>query len=81
MREVDRGLVEWCVSLCVCVVFPLSFLKDTAVLFHPCHPGLENSMTLPIPPAPGENAVRQLYCRVAAVANEQQDYHSDPRCY
>lgn len=64
------------------VAFPLSFSRTQKYCFtRGCYPGLENTIPLTTPPAPGENCVQQLYHCAATVANEQQDYHSDPRCY
>lgn len=76
--EGDRECVAGREGCC----FSSVFLKDTDVLFHAgCYPRLENTIPLTTPPAPGENCVQQLYRCAATVANEQQDYHSDPRCY
>lgn len=81
MGEGDGGLVErvgWGVlllSLCL-------FSRTQQYCFtQGCYPRLENTIPLTTPPALGGNCVQQLYRCAATVANEQQDYHSDPCCY
>lgn len=64
------------------VAFPLSFSRTQQYCFtQGCYPRPANT----IPPHNtswlGENCAQQLYRRAATVANEQQDYHSDPCCY
>lgn len=64
------------------VAFPLSFSRTQQYcFFQGCYPRLENTIPPTTPPALGENWVQQLYRCAATVANELQDYHSDPRCY
>lgn len=85
MGEGDGGLVERvvCVGRGVgAVAFLLSFSRTQQYCFtQGCYPRLENTIPRTTPPALGENCVQQLYRCAATVANEQQDYHSDPCCY
>lgn len=87
MEEGDGGLVESEVVGKEGGVLPLlsflSFSRTRQYCFttQGCYPSPENTIPLPTPPVPGENCEQQLYRRAATAANEQQDYHSDPRCY
>lgn len=86
MEEGDGGLVESEVvgkeGCCRC--FPSCLSQGHGSIVSPCrgcYPRPENTIPLTTPPVPGENCEQQLYRRAATAANEQQDYHSDPRCY
>lgn len=73
----DGGVGEWLLPFSLC----LSQGHSSIVSPSDAIQRAENASPRTTPPELGENCVQQLYHRAATVANEQQDYHSDPCCY